>query len=122
MFGGGGLGGGLEGGGSSEHITSESVDVSRVVGCSFQSIWVSGLVGTIRVERTNNESIWKTMDSEQIGDAAGTYFYETGAIYHKFIRIRFTKTLGSGNILIRLFAKEINGNVNEYIILDHTFA
>lgn len=89
-------------------ITSQVVDMSLTNGYAVQAWFTGSPVGTLRLEASNDESQWTEISSSEISAAGSVMWLEDYAMYDK-LRIRYSRTSGSGTLNVQINGKGDKG-------------
>jgi hypothetical protein len=97
-----------------ENLTSNSIDIRTVYGCSLQFKYTGAPVGTMTVEATDDEIIpavsqnWVTVLNSSVAvSGTGDHIYNIAGLNTGFIRLRYTFTSGTGTLTGKIVTKGV---------------
>jgi hypothetical protein len=97
-----------------QNLTSNSIDIRTVYGCSLQFKYTGAPEGTMTVEATDDEVIpavnqnWVTVAGSSVTvTAEGDWIYNIADLNTGFIRLRYTFTSGAGTLTGKIVTKGV---------------
>lgn len=97
-----------------ENLTSNSIDIRTVYGCSLQFKYTGAPEGTMTVEATDDEIVpaasqnWVTVAGSSVTvTGVGDWIYNIADLNTGFIRLRYTFTSGTGTLTAKIVTKGV---------------
>lgn len=90
-------------------VVSESIDLETFVGYSIQINWdTSTLTGSFTLEASNDNVNYTTIEgtTQAISGASDTHIYNAALFHYEYIRCRFTRVSGSGNMVMKFTGRQ----------------
>lgn len=97
-------------------LTSQTVDLTNMIGFSIQSVTTGNGIGTLAIQGSNDNVInetfssgvtnWTTIVTAAVA-APGTIMMNVSDVYYRWTRLVYTRTSGSGSISSTMQAKGV---------------
>lgn len=89
----------------STDITSDTVDIAELVGYCVHAIWTGAPTGRVRAEASNDNINFVEVSSEDTAGAAGQYLVNYENQHYRYVRVRYSRTSGTGNLTVYVSGK-----------------
>jgi len=101
----------LTDGDMSGNLTSDSVDVTYTDNVGFQLTFTGTPTGTFSCEGTIDETNWSALSFSSTPQAVGTadtHLLNINQIPYKKLRVKYTRTSGTGTLNVYVMSKGLN--------------
>lgn len=88
-------------------LTSTSIPLEQMFGCSIQATFTGAPVGSLKLQVSNDQVSWCDLPSPTAISAAGCAMFNVSDTMYLFIRAVYTKTSGTGSLTIGAVGKGI---------------
>ncbi len=84
---------------SSADVIGQAVSLDTALGFALQAVWPGGIVGTLKLQGSNDGSVFSDVpNSTQAVASANSFLWNVDGAYYSFVRLYFTYNSGSGVI------------------------